>query len=116
MHVAPRTGVIAGALSGRLAASSPAGLAAANDLTIAMYQRRARGRRAPAGEARSFTRVASGTSNVVPGTAAVVEAVVSTGRSRVRGALAIVGGAVVIRAGPGARPIDGSDETIVSGG
>ena len=29
-----RTGVTAGALSGRLAASSPAGLAAANDLTI----------------------------------------------------------------------------------
>jgi hypothetical protein len=56
------------------------------------YQRPARGRRAPAGEARSFTRVSSGTSNVVPATAAVVEAAVSTctpaprrrGRVRVR--------------------------------
>src|ERR687891_1014738 len=46
-----RTGVTAGALSGQLAASSPAGLAAANDLTIPIYQRPARGRRAPAGEA-----------------------------------------------------------------
>jgi hypothetical protein len=86
------TGVTAGALSGQLAASSPAGLAAANDLTIPIHQRPARGRRAPAGEARSFTRVSSGTSNVVPATAAVVEAAVSTctpaprrrGRGRVR--------------------------------
>jgi hypothetical protein len=46
-----RTGVTAGALSGQLAASLPAGLAAANDLTIAIYHRPARGRRAPAGEA-----------------------------------------------------------------
>jgi hypothetical protein len=83
-----RTGVTAGALSGQLAASSPAGLAAANDLTIPIYHRPARGRRAPAGEAwalagspsltRSSTRVASGTSNLVPTTAPVVEAAVST--------------------------------------
>jgi hypothetical protein len=83
-----RTGVTAGALSGQLAASLPAGLAAANDLTIAIYHRPARGRRAPAGEAwvlagspsltRSSTRVASGTSNLVPTTAPVVEAAVST--------------------------------------
>jgi hypothetical protein len=68
-----RTGVTAGALSGQLAASLPAGLAAASDLTIAIYHRPARGRRAPAGEAwvlagipsltRSSTRVASGRSN-----------------------------------------------------
>jgi hypothetical protein len=83
-----RTGVTAGALSGQLAASLPAGLAAANDLTIAIYHRPARGRRAPAGEAwvlagspsptRSSTRMASGTSNLVPTTAPVVEAAVST--------------------------------------
>jgi hypothetical protein len=97
-----RTGVTAGALSGQLAASSPAGLATANDLTIPIYHRPARGRRAPVGGAwalpgspslaRSSTRVASGTSNVVPATAAVVEAAVSTctpaprrrGRGRVR--------------------------------
>ena len=38
--------------------------------------------------------------DVVPGTAAVVEAAVATGRSRARGALASVGGAVVIGPGP----------------
>ena len=46
-----RTGVTAGALSGQLAASSPAGLAAGIGLTVPIYQRPARGRRAPAGEA-----------------------------------------------------------------
>ena len=68
-----RTGVTAGALSGQLAASSPA---------------------------RSFTRVASGTSNVVPATAAVVEAAVSTEPTRARSALPIVRGPLVIGAGP----------------
>jgi hypothetical protein len=119
-----RTVVTAGALSGQLAASSPAGLAAANDLTIPIYHRPARGRRAPAGGAlpgspslaRSFTRVASGTSNVVPATAAVVEAAVSTEPTPARSALPIVRGPLVIGAGPSVRPIHGSDETIVSGG
>jgi hypothetical protein len=68
------------------------------------------------GDRGSQVALASGTSNVVPGTAAVVEAAVATGRSRARGALAIVRGAVVIGAGPGVRPIDGNDDTIVSGG
>jgi len=105
-----RTGVTAGALSGQLAASSPAGLAAANDLTIPIYLRPARGRRAPAGGAwalagspsfaRSFTRVASGTSNVVAATAAVVEAAVLTEPTRARSALPIVRGPLVIGAGP----------------
>jgi hypothetical protein len=121
-----RTGVTAGALSGQLAASSPAGLAAANDLTIPIYHRPARGRRAPAREARalagspsltrSSTRVASGTSDVVPATAAVIEAAVSTEPTRARSALPIVRGPLVIGAGPSVRPIHGSDETIVSGG
>jgi hypothetical protein len=121
-----RTGVTAGALSGQLAASSPAGLAAANDLTIPIYHRPARGRRAPVGGAwalagspslaRSFTRVASGTSNVVPATAAIVEAAVSTEPTRARNVLPILRGPLVIGAGPSVRPIHGSDETIVSGG
>src|SRR5918995_2023521 len=78
------TGVIAGALSGQLAGS--------RSLT------------------RSFARVASGTSNVVPATAAVVEAAVSTEPSRARSALPIVRGPLVIGAGPSVRPIHGSDE------
>src|ERR671918_1362144 len=68
------TGVIAGALSGQLAGSPSL--------------------------ARSFTRVASGTSNVVPATAAVVEAAVSTEPTRARSALPIVRGPLVIGAGP----------------
>jgi hypothetical protein len=53
-------------------------LAAANDLAIPVRQRPARGRRAPAREARRLTRVSSGPSYVVPATAAVVDAAVST--------------------------------------
>jgi hypothetical protein len=60
--------------------------------------------------------VASGTANVVPATAVVVEAVVSTEPTRARSALPIVRGPLVIGAGPSVRPIHGSDETIVSGG
>jgi hypothetical protein len=63
--------------------------------------------------ARSFTSVSSGTSNVVPATAAVVEAAVSTALVR---AVPIVRGPVVSGAGPGVQPIHGSDQTIVSGG
>jgi mannose-6-phosphate isomerase-like protein (cupin superfamily) len=51
------TGVTAGAVSGQRAASSPAGLAAANDLTVPVRQRPAHGRRAPAREARCHSRV-----------------------------------------------------------
>ena len=115
-----RTGVPAGALSGQLAASSPAGLAAANDLTIPIYHRPARGRRAPAGEAwalaatpslaRSSTRVASGTSNVVPTTAPVVEAAVSTEPTRAAQRTADRPRSPGDRGRPHVRPIHGSDE------
>jgi hypothetical protein len=70
------TGVTAGALPGQLAASSPDGLAAANDLTIPIDHRLARATSASRRSAFLHSRVEW--SNVVPAAAAVVEAAIST--------------------------------------
>jgi hypothetical protein len=55
-------------------------------------------------------------SRIVPATAGVVEAAVSTERLRALSALPIVRRRPVIGAEPSVREIHGSDETIVSGG